>query len=391
MFRIIFIFAFLALGLYVGTSFSGEQGYAIISMAGYTLEMSVVTLVLSIVVLFVVLLLIEFILKKLLSASSKTFNWFSNRKHNHSLRNTNEAMVKLLEGDWKAAEKKATRWANYHDTPLLPYLIASEAAQGMGDTNKRDEYLALAKEQNGNNLAIELTQAKQYIRNREYVRACDLLEELNNEHPTNLVILNLLKETYINIPRWKKLEELLPKLQKRQVITNDESANLFYQAKQGLMLEAGETEGVEGLVRFWGYLPKKQKQDPQMVEAIVHQLAANQGHSEAYIILRDAIKSEPKDLYFKLLGSLALADAHPAVQMVEKNISRYGETAAKYAALGHLYMQAEKWQEAEQAFEKSLALESSVENYRALVITLEKQNKTKEAAELSRKALSLVS
>lgn len=56
-----------------------------------------------------------------------------------------------------------TRWANHHDMPLLCYLVASEAANGMGDRAKRDRYLALAAQQNNSTLAVELTRAKQQL------------------------------------------------------------------------------------------------------------------------------------------------------------------------------------------------------------------------------------
>ena len=41
MFRIIFLFVVLGLGLFAGTQYAGQQGYVLISVANKTIEMSV--------------------------------------------------------------------------------------------------------------------------------------------------------------------------------------------------------------------------------------------------------------------------------------------------------------------------------------------------------------
>ncbi|MDF5683373.1 heme biosynthesis protein HemY, partial [Vibrio parahaemolyticus] len=49
MFRLIFLFVVLGAGLFVGTQFSGQQGYVLISIAEKTIEMSVTTLVVFVI------------------------------------------------------------------------------------------------------------------------------------------------------------------------------------------------------------------------------------------------------------------------------------------------------------------------------------------------------
>ena len=199
MFRIIFLFVVLGAGLFVGTQYSGQQGYVLISIADKTIEMSVTTLVIFIIAALAALFALEYTIKKALYASSVTWNWFNVRKQRRSRRYTNEGIIKLLEGDFKAAEKKVTRWANHHDMPLLCYLVASEAALGQGDTQKRDEYLALAGQQEDAKLAVELTKAKQQIRTKQYAEAFDTLSTLKGQYPTNSVIIDLLKGVYLEL------------------------------------------------------------------------------------------------------------------------------------------------------------------------------------------------
>ncbi|MDW3138755.1 heme biosynthesis HemY N-terminal domain-containing protein, partial [Vibrio sp. 1288] len=106
MIRLIFLFVVLGAGRFAGTQFSGQQGYVLISIANKTIEMSVTTLVIFVIAALAGLFLLEYLIKKLVYASSNTCNYFSVRKMRSSRRYTNEGITVLLEGDLKVAEKK---------------------------------------------------------------------------------------------------------------------------------------------------------------------------------------------------------------------------------------------------------------------------------------------
>ena len=95
MIRLIILFILIGAGLYAGTQFSGQQGYVLISIANKTIEMSVTTLVLIIVALLAALFGLEYLIKKVLRASSATWNWFGVRKLKRARKDTNDGMVLL--------------------------------------------------------------------------------------------------------------------------------------------------------------------------------------------------------------------------------------------------------------------------------------------------------
>ncbi|EVU12227.1 hemY family protein, partial [Vibrio parahaemolyticus V-223/04] len=68
MIRLIFLFVVLGAGLFVGTQFSGQQGYVLISIANKTIEMSVTTLVIFVIATLAGLFLLEYLIKKLVYA-----------------------------------------------------------------------------------------------------------------------------------------------------------------------------------------------------------------------------------------------------------------------------------------------------------------------------------
>lgn len=390
MIRWIFLFLVLGAGLFVGTQFSGQQGYVLISIANKTIEMSVTTLVIFVIALLAALFGLEYLFKKVVYASSTTWNWFSVRKQKRSRRYTNEGIVKLLEGDWKGAEKKVTRWANHHDMPLLCYLVASQAAHEQGNKDERDKYIELASQQDNSQLAVELTKAKQQISERDFEAAFDTLSTLKGTYPSNTAVLGLLKTTYVELKLWQPLIELTPKLVKAKIITAEEQIALEQKAQCGLLHDVAKQQGSEGLISHWNKLSRKQKQSTHLVSCFVKQLIARKADSEAFTVIKENIaKSESNELY-TLLPELNLADHHPVVVMLEKAVKKDDNNAEAHSALAQFYLREQKWTEAQAHFEKALELRSNVSDYGYLSDALEKQNLTKAAHEVSRKALGLV-
>ncbi|GAB2641074.1 heme biosynthesis protein HemY [Vibrio panuliri] len=391
MFRLIFLFIVLGAGLYAGSQYSGQQGYVLISIANQTIEMSVTTLVIFVIAALAALFALEYVIKKIFYASSATWNYFSVRKLRRSRRYTNEGIIKLLEGDFKDAEKKVTRWANHHDMPLLCYLVASEAAQGQGDSAKRDKYLKLASEQKDSRLAVELTRAKQQLRETRFDDAFVTLSDLKGEFPSNAIVLNLLKTVYMELKLWEPLLELLPKLVKAKLITKEESQQLEQHAQCGLLAEIAEQKGSEGLIQHWNALPRKTKSDLHLVECFSKQLIARKADDNAFTIIKETLKKHPNADLYKLLPELNLLDSHPAVVFLEDTLRKDGNNAEAHSALAQFHLRNQKWSEAQQHLEKALEQRSNVSDYAYLADALEKQNFNKAAHEVSKKALTLVS
>lgn len=390
MFRMIFLFVVLGLGLFAGTQYSGQQGYVLISIAEKTIEMSVTTLVIFIIAALAALFGLEYLVKKVLYASSATWNYFSVRKMRRSRRYTNEGIIKLLEGDFKQAEKKVTKWANHHDMPLLCYLVASEAAQGLGDTKQRDRYLELAAQQENAQLAVELTRAKQQIRDANYNAAFDTLSNLKSSYPNNAIVLNLLKQIYIELKLWQPLLDLVPKLVKSNIISEQEQLPLIQRAQCGLIKEVAENNGSEGLIAHWNSLSRKVKADLHLVQCFAEQLISRQADHEAFTLLKETLKKHPNSDLYQLIPQLRLADNHPAITFLEGVLRKDGNNAAANSALAQLYLRNEHWQQAQQHLEKALSVRSSVSDYSYLATALEKQNLTNAAHEVSKKALTLI-
>lgn len=390
MIRLIFLFVVLGAGLFVGTQYSGQQGYVLISIADKTIEMSVTTLVIFIIGTLAALFFLEFLFKRFLHMSFNTWNWFSVRKQRRSRRYTNQGIIKLLEGDWKQAEKKVTRWANHHDMPLLCYLVASEAANGLGDKEKRDHYLEIAAKQENATLAVGLTRAKQQISDSDFDKAIETLTTLQSEHPNNPVILNLLKQAYLNNKEWQLLLDLIPKLVKTKKLTQEEADKLMLTAQSGALESIASEKGTEGLLSHWNGLPRKIKSEPTLTISLIQQLIKRKADNEAFTLIKENLKKQPSAELYALIPELNLSDRYPAIVMLKDALRRDGHNAEAHSALGQLYVREQEWKLAQEHLETALSLRSSVSDYAYLADALQQQNMTHAAHDVTRKALSLL-
>lgn len=389
MIKLLLLIAALIAGIVVGPDLAGSQGYVLISFAEQTIEMSLTTLVILIVALLALFFIVEFILRGLFSMGSSTRGWFSQRKARKARTLTADGLVKVIEGDWKQAEKLVTKAAKNSDAPVLNYLAAAEASQELGNTDQRDEYLKRAAECDGQNLAVGLVRAKLQIRQQQYEQALATLQEIKRDNGRNLIVLNLLKECYIQLEDWKALLEILPQLEKDGVITTETKNQLELDAQRGLMAQIAKQSGSDGLMSHWNGLNRKLKQQSVLVAAFVEQMINCNADNDAYTVLREYLKKTSDDTLINLVPKLKLSDNHPAIVRLQDLLRHDSRNAATHSALGQMFAADGKWQEAKEHFTQAVALRPDVSDYAHLVQALENLDDSQAAAQASRQALNL--
>lgn len=390
MIRLLLLAIVLVGGLIVGTTFADQQGYVLISVADTTIEMSLTTLVIFIGALIAGLFLLEMLVKRVLSIGNFTRGWFSARHLRKARYNTFKGMIKLHEGEWKDAERLVTKGGRHNDFPLLNYLAAAEAAQGRQQIEQRDHYLKLASEQADSALAVALTSAKLQMREQQYELALATLQLVKVDYPRNPVLLGLLKECYLALNEWQALKNIIHPLTKANLISEQHALELEEKAECGLMAFIATNKGTVGLLEHWSSLPKKLQKHVPVLVCLIKQLRARKADSEAYILLRDNLKKRNDDRLVELLPTLNLADYHPATVLLEGMANYDARNPVIQSTLAQLYMRTEKWQPARDHFEAALAIREDMSDYAYLARVLEKQNRKQAAADLSRKALTMI-
>ncbi|WP_087020613.1 heme biosynthesis HemY N-terminal domain-containing protein [Thaumasiovibrio subtropicus] len=390
MIRLILLVAALIAGIVLGPHLANNQGYVLISFSQHTLEMSLTTLIVLTIVAFMGILLLENIIKFILSRFSVTMGWFAGRKARKARQLTALSQTKLLEGDWSQAEKLALKGATHNaESPQLNYLMAAEAAQGLGDIAKRDKHLALAEKQTKSDLAVRLTRARLQFDNKQFEEALATLQQLQSQYGNNPVVLSLLRDCYLQLNDWQPLIKLLPTLKKQNLISEKEYSELNIKAEIGVMAQITQVRGCEGLLSHWHSLNKRARQNPALLAAFVEQMISRQADNQAYSIIKESLKKEVAPEVVALIPQLNLSDYHPVVTKLTSLLKYNENNAVLHSTLGQLYLREEKFAEAQAEFEKAVALSPNVSDYAYLANMLERQQKSEQAAEATKLGLNL--
>jgi HemY protein len=335
MIKLLLLVIALIAGIIVSPDLAGHQGYVLISFANQTIEMSLTTLIIVAIAIVAIFFVLEFILRRLFSVGSSTRGWFSGRHIRKARRNTAEGLLKVAEGDWKSADVKLQ------------------------------------------------------IRQQQFEQALATLQDVQPTSPRNPMILSLLKQCYLQLEDWKALQALLPQLTKANVITAEEAAQLDIQAQCGQMHHLSQQNGSDGLIGYWNSINRKDKHNPALVACFVKQMIVRHADSEAFPILRDAIKKNPEHNLISLMPQLTLPDRHPAIVSLQDLLANNSNNPTLQSALGQMLMADGQWQPAKEHLEKAVAIRPDVTDFAHLVATLEQLGDKQAAAEVSRQALQL--
>lgn len=378
----------LVAGLIAGPELAGGQGYVLISVANQTIEMSLTTLIVLIVAFLAVVIILEWFIKRILGLSSSTRSWFSGRKVRNARKNTAIGLKRLHEGEWLQAEKLISKSAKFSDSPLVNYLSAAKAAQGAGNIKKRDEFLKLANEQQGNNeLVVGLTRAKLDIKAEQFETALANLKALKKGYEQNILILQMLKDVALKLKDWETIINLLPALRKQKLITDENYKSLEVQAICGKMQAIALAKEDSKLLLYWNALTRKNRQNNDIISTFVEQMIHLGADADAYMILRDATKRNPNEQLIALLPKLALDDYEPVVKHLKNLLKGDAQNVEIHRALALIFIKQSEWKEAQNHLEKVVGITHNTDDYAKLAVVLEQLKDTKGAECIAREAL----
>lgn len=382
--------AFLALLIAVMVTLwvKHDNGYVLIGYGQWSVEGSLALFTLMDLLFFIVLYLSLRVVSRLWQMPERVAEWRRKRRTQRAQRSLTRGLVELAEGRWKVAERHLTRHADLSETPLLNYLAAARAAQLQGEHGRRDDYLHLAHESMPSaDVAVGLTQAELQLAHQQYEQALATLMHVRSLSPKHNYVLKLLKKLYENLGEWQKLEEILPDLRRRKVISDKEIQALERQVyRERLKQESG---AVENLVRYWQTIPKELRQDQAMLfEYSQMMLEIGAGPRVEPLIAGSLGRSWHSDLV-TLYGRIELNDPSHQLAVAEGWLKYHPEDAALLLTLARLALKNKLWGKARSYLEAGIAISPSPESYRQLGLLLEQLGEPDKAMQCFRDGLGL--
>lgn len=390
MLKVLILFLLLIAGVVLGPMLAGHQGYVLIQTDSWNIETSVTGLAIILILSLIVILAVEWVLRRILRTGVKTRGWFMGRKRSRARKQTNAALVKLAEGDYRQVEKLLSRNADHAEQPVVNYLLAAEAAQQRGDEVRANQHLERAAELAGSDqLPVEITRVRvQLARHEDHAarHGVDRLLEVAPRHPE---VLRLAEQAFVRTGAWSSLLDILPAMEKSQVSDEAHRLALQQEAWLGLMNQAMADQGSEGLKRWWQDQSRKTRHETALQVAMADHLIVCDDHETAQSIVLDGLKRGYDERLILLMPRLKTGNPEQLEKALRQQIKQHGATPLLHSTLGQLLMKHGEWEQAAEAFREALKQRPDAFDYAWLADTLDRQHKPEEAAEMRRDGLLL--
>lgn len=390
MIKVLLLFLVLIAGIILGPLLAGHQGYVLIQTTGWNIETSVTGLVVALVVLLVALFVIEWILRRLFRAVSRSVRWFSRRKYEKAMKQTNKALLKLAEGDYKQVEKLLTKNADYAHQPVANYLLAAEAAAQEGDILRSNQHLERAASLAGEDqLPVDIARVRVQLNRGELEQASQGVERLLAVAPRHPEVLRLAEQAYRRTGRWQALLDILPAMKKAQVYDEAQAEKLYLQAWSGLIEQQAVQNGGQGLAAWWEKQPRKVRNNRELQYVVASRLIHTDEHNTAQRIILNALKQQDDERFMKLIPLLTSDQPDQLEKYLRKRLKQSDVNHVVYSAQGQVLMRLGEWQAASEAFNTAIQLHPSAHYYLQLAEALEKLEQPHEAAHARQKGMAL--
>ncbi len=343
----------LAIGGLVAANLRDDPGYVLIQIAGYTVESSLTGLILISVVAIALISLAGRLITKSVRLPGQVSEMVRDRRLEQARKQLHLGLKQLAAGQFDKAEAELLKRISQSEDPGANYLYAAEAAHRQNNTQRRDEYLALADESDpSNHAAVLLRRAQMWADDGRSGEALDAVESLLSEQPRHRGAMALKLSLLQQLNRWEDLKASLPAA--RGVVDAELIQDSALQAHTALLSQARASGRVDALRSAWQEVDKNLQHDPKLIAhyaQLCHDLNIDVDGLRLIVAeLRHHWHAELALVYGELDGG----DVVRQLAKVEEWIKQHGEKAELLIIAGRLCLRNRLWGRARSYFEACL-------------------------------------
>ncbi len=286
------------------------------------------------------------------------------------------ALQALFEGRYARAEKSAGKAHKLGHAQALTALIAARAAGEMGETERRDRWLARADGEDAKARGARLAvQASLLLDERRYDAALGVLRELSASEPKRISTQRMLMKAHQRLGHWDEVRRLAASLGKRGALAEVAATQLRITAQiEALRQRAGDAAG---LAECWQRTDDKR--DARVARIAAQLFIAGGDCRRAHEILAAALEAEWNEDLILLCAECPGADTLAQIERAEKWLQSRPRDRALLLTLGRLCLAQELWGKAQRYLEASLSEEPSRSAHVALAQLYDRIGKPEDA------------
>ena len=372
----------------------GEKGYILIAMGDLTVESTVVTASIFLVVLFVTLLVVLKVLRGGVKLGTGTWHKITFASKKRSEREYRKGIAAYLLADYEQAEYLLAKCADGCQYPLTAYLVAAQAAQAQGDNNKAAYYLQLAEHQEQsstgkavkeNGLESVLVQLNIFKQQQEWQKARALLDTYHAHIGHDYRLLALEIDVSLIEKRFDHALAFIAKAKKQKQISQAQISTWESAAYYGQFTNTIEQKSNQELAEQWQSLPRKVKQNTNVIAAYCKVLTEHQIIEPLNKLLQPVFKKGQQTELINQVKTLSIPKPTELIALVQNKLQSDQQNSFWLSCLGHLALADQQWPLAERAFHSLLAHSEqtlTTSDAKGYAIALNQQGKYQQAAEL---------
>lgn len=380
----LFMVLTLALGALAGHYLLADNGYVLVSFAGYVVEMSVPVALLALLLAYLGVRLAVWLWRvprQLGEATARArIRWAG--------RQATRGYIAISEGKLAHGERLLTRGARRSGAPLMNYLAAARLAHQQNDTGRRDGWLRLAFEQEPAAVdAVLLAQAEMQMDDQDFDSALATLTRVREHNPRHVQALKLLAALHWRRQQWRELVDLLPELRAAPPMPPEKIERWTKDAFEALLADPALDE--TGVSQLWDELPKVLRRDPRLVLARARALARCGALDVADAEIRRALRDTWDANLIRFYGELQLPEVSRQLKNAEAFLKERPEDPDLLFTTGRLSFRNQLWGKARSYLETSLSIRPTPETCESLGQLLQRIGDKEAAAKAFERGLAL--
>lgn len=385
--RLFTALAVLILSVLIAVYLSREAGYLLVALGPWRVEMSLVVFVALLALVALVLYVVISALMRAVAVPGKVRRWQHKRRMARVRSDLTDGLLLLVEGDYEASQRRLTRRIERSDAPLVNYLAAAIAAQRHGDRENRDRYLTAAERSARRaRPAVRLLQAQLQTEAGQWEEAQASLNDLLERQPDHRRVLELMADCCEALGDWERVEELLPRLRRQQIVPQERLQRLSrWSARERLTRAAAE--GPAALENAWKDLHRPTRHDPDVLSVYLDGLLVHGLYRAAEALLRKQLQKEWDEALLRRY--LTLPAESQIMHRIEQWLKERPEDPMLLYVAGVTALRQQLWGRAREYLEAAVARSARPEYFRALGALQEQLGEHEAARESYRRALDL--
>lgn len=340
-----------------------HSGNVLIVAPPWHVSFSITFGVIGLIVLFFALYALLRLLSWLTGSPERFKIWRYRRAEKRDQGLLQNGWIHILEGRYAQADKELSKLlakTRSKTAKVVAGLAAAQASQYLGEYQRRDESLAIAKNNAGDDprlkLAYATAAAELYLEQGQAQKAIDLLQPVQDASSRHFQATRLLLLAYKQLGNYERVYELTRLLLRRSAIDKNEALQYIeYAATRRL-----ESVDIDQFKAIWGDLRTEEKTLVPVALAAAQLLYTNDKHDEVSRVLEAAIQ---QDLAPELLNAYARcpeACYSRRLSKAEEWLQKYPNDPALLATLGRLCIIGQLWGQAEHYLKRSMKIRNDL-------------------------------